>query len=371
VARRYDVPRGRRVREHADDARASPGGLSERAIRHPLGCLVGEHPLKGLGGGPGPLPRTVVATEWFFPSGDYDESLRAVAVCGACPVRAERLGKALRNGENFAVWGGTTAQERPGFCGERRARRWLSSLDLLATRSRSRGGCRTSFVVTAVDRASAVLLRLGVAGVAVDPGPAAGPPDAQGGGHLLAAGGVTGGLRLATPPGRPGSRMWAHTVAALLAVANDVSEPLRLIPDGIFYWDLPESEVRRPGPEGSTSWHVHRAWSLLMGAPFVNIAVCHKTLHHKRPDVFPLLDRRTVKQLPKGSAWPAIHRDLNEAPAEFADLERRFATLAAANGGVALTRLRIHDVLLWCDASSVTDAARKAGRRWLEAHPSD
>jgi WhiB family redox-sensing transcriptional regulator len=38
--------------------------------------------------------------------------LRAKAVCGPCPVRAECLDHAVRSGERHGVWGGLTSDER-------------------------------------------------------------------------------------------------------------------------------------------------------------------------------------------------------------------------------------------------------------------
>ncbi|MFP5577158.1 MAG: WhiB family transcriptional regulator [Acidimicrobiia bacterium] len=47
----------------------------------------------------------------FFP--DRGESLEpAKRICGECVVRDECLEHALRNGERFGVWGGTSERER-------------------------------------------------------------------------------------------------------------------------------------------------------------------------------------------------------------------------------------------------------------------
>jgi WhiB family transcriptional regulator, redox-sensing transcriptional regulator len=54
--------------------------------------------------------------ELFFPiaSGGpaAGQVARAKAVCGGCPVRGECLEFALETGQDFGVWGGTTADER-------------------------------------------------------------------------------------------------------------------------------------------------------------------------------------------------------------------------------------------------------------------
>lgn len=57
--------------------------------------------------------------ELFYPPLDPETSAQreireaaAKAVCEPCPVRADCLSWALRNGERHGVWGGTTARER-------------------------------------------------------------------------------------------------------------------------------------------------------------------------------------------------------------------------------------------------------------------
>lgn len=47
----------------------------------------------------------------FFP--EKGESSRAAKkICARCPVRIECLNYALRNGERYGVWGGTSERER-------------------------------------------------------------------------------------------------------------------------------------------------------------------------------------------------------------------------------------------------------------------
>jgi WhiB family redox-sensing transcriptional regulator len=47
----------------------------------------------------------------FFPIND-DDSVEALNVCRACPVREECLAWALETRERFGVWGGTTERQR-------------------------------------------------------------------------------------------------------------------------------------------------------------------------------------------------------------------------------------------------------------------
>ena len=54
--------------------------------------------------------------ELFFPISDSGKSLEQVAeakaICAGCPVRNECLAFALRTGQVYGIWGGTTTHER-------------------------------------------------------------------------------------------------------------------------------------------------------------------------------------------------------------------------------------------------------------------
>jgi WhiB family transcriptional regulator, redox-sensing transcriptional regulator len=56
------------------------------------------------------------APELFF-SEDAQDEAKAKAACGTCPVRAECLAFALRNGIEFGVWGGAAEDERRTIIG--------------------------------------------------------------------------------------------------------------------------------------------------------------------------------------------------------------------------------------------------------------
>ena len=49
--------------------------------------------------------------EVFFPTTEEEASL-ALSYCGVCRVREVCLAWAVRNGERYGVWGGTTEQQR-------------------------------------------------------------------------------------------------------------------------------------------------------------------------------------------------------------------------------------------------------------------
>ena len=55
----------------------------------------------------------------FFPVSE-EEAGPALTYCGICKIREECLAWALKNGERYGVWGGTTEQQR------RRIQSWVA-----------------------------------------------------------------------------------------------------------------------------------------------------------------------------------------------------------------------------------------------------
>jgi hypothetical protein len=76
-------------------------------------------------------------------------------------------------------------------------------------------------------------------------------------------------------------------------------------------------------------------------------------LHHRRPELFPLLVRTTrwalLPHVREGDSGveAVVHRELTANADAFDALEEAVATRL----GTALTRLRLHDILLWLSAS--------------------
>lgn len=170
------------------------------------------------------------------------------------------------------------------------------------------------------------------------------------------------------------ARIDASVVASLLAVEPEVSAALKALARAggdVRFWDLERDDLTgQPPDQGSPARPLWRAWSVLMGAGDVGVAVTHKTLHHKRPDMFPLIDNRTLAAFKK-EPWAEIHDDLRASREEWATLEDRFCAAAATlreasqdddRPGLRLTRLRLHDILLWTCVSGDWDAAGAAGR---------
>lgn len=155
-------------------------------------------------------------------------------------------------------------------------------------------------------------------------------------------------------------------VLGLDAIRHDLNETLAHIPVTTTFWQLQATDFdERPPTPDSPSWWVWRAWALLMGLHGIDRAITHKLLHCKRPWLFPMLDSVTTGHLGGFRAWATIWEDLTRHEQEFAALEDWFATLVAAHDGVRLTRLRIHDILLWGDLSRDRPIMESLGRQFL------
>jgi hypothetical protein len=160
------------------------------------------------------------------------------------------------------------------------------------------------------------------------------------------------------------SQVKGRAILEILAIREELDSVLASIPVTQTFWDLPVGKLgaEPPSPGDVAAWGVWRAWTLLMGLDGVKVAITHKTLHHKRPWLFPMLDSRTREALGGVNAWAAIHKDLTTQQVQFQELEDWFAARAASEHGVPLTRLRIHDILLWGGLNKVRVARmRKLG----------
>jgi hypothetical protein len=187
----------------------------------------------------------------------------------------------------------------------------------------------------------------------VDQGPRLGPVD------LLVPAGLNGRLNV-------------ERLAALKAVKRQVSDALEIqaAQGDLAFWELDRGELealdlraRRSGfaqgsQDPSRLEGLYQAWWLLMSTPHVGVAVTHKLLHHKLPRLAPLLDGVTGRILSRrrvalecSSRWAVILNDLRRQAEQFESLEFFQAALAGPRGTRPLLRLRIHDILLWCEAT--------------------
>jgi hypothetical protein len=138
---------------------------------------------------------------------------------------------------------------------------------------------------------------------------------------------------------------------------DDVWPLLRALLDraaGRAFWQLPDDEfsvLAEPGTVGAA----------LREVPDRHVRAA---LHSRSPALVPLLDGVTRRQLwghlREGDSGPeaVVHRELTANAAAFTALETATATLL----GRPLTRLRLHDVLLWLAGSLRMTHAVAVGR---------
>ncbi|MGY1683847.1 hypothetical protein [Geodermatophilus sp. SYSU D01176] len=186
--------------------------------------------------------------------------------------------------------------------------------------------------------------------------PAAGP---LGDDDVLVAEGLHGRL---DPAG------WAAVRSAL----DEVGPPAERVAaraDGRPFWELPPGELsvlEEPGTVGAGLRAVGRH------GPGWHRQHVSAALHHRRPDLVPLLSRTTRRQLlphvEEGDSGveAVVHRELLGNAEAFGALETAVSVLLAATGGVPLTRLRLHDVLVWLAGSLRLAHAVALGRQTPE-----
>ena len=121
------------------------------------------------------------------------------------------------------------------------------------------------------------------------------------------------------------------------------------------FWALPDDEFCVLDEPGTVGAALREIWARSAAAPGVRPEHVSAALHRRHPALVPHVSPTTRRQL-----WPhqregdsgveaVVHRELRANAAGFAALESTVAGLLAPDGGpaVPLTRLRLHDVLLW------------------------
>lgn len=161
--------------------------------------------------------------------------------------------------------------------------------------------------------------------------------------------------------GRLGRAEWTAMAAALPAVqalADDVVARAA----GRALWELPEDEfsvLAEPGTVGA----LLRSVGGLCDRLEVSRAHVAAALHHRHPGLFPVLHDSTRRPLlphvreGDSGVEAVIHRELRSAADAFAALEA-----AVRADGPELTRLRLHDILLWLSTTLRFAHAVAAGR---------
>lgn len=137
---------------------------------------------------------------------------------------------------------------------------------------------------------------------------------------------------------------WSAVRAALDA-ARPTADALAARAAGRTFWELPDDELSVLGEPGT----VGAALRGLGELPEPQRRHVAAALHHRRPELVPLLHRATwlqsVPHLHEGDSGTAavVHRELRANRAAFTALEETAAELL----GAPLTRLRLHDLLVW------------------------
>lgn len=148
-------------------------------------------------------------------------------------------------------------------------------------------------------------------------------------------------------PGRLDQASWSAMKAVLdevapladAAVARAAGRPFGELPDDEF------SVLAEPGTVGAWLRSIRQHCAELPGVPAQHVTA---TLHARRPSLFPLLSPVTRRQLlphvHEGDCGveAVIHREVRANRSAFGRLADELAAL-----GIALTALRLHDVLLW------------------------
>jgi hypothetical protein len=145
---------------------------------------------------------------------------------------------------------------------------------------------------------------------------------------------------------------------------------------GRSFSELPDDEFSVLAEPGTVGAFLRQIGHLVQATPGVSAPHVSAALHHRRPDLFPLLVRTTRWQLlphvreGDSGVEAVIHRELRANADAFESLRRRLAA-----SGIPLTVLRLHDVLLWLGGSLRLTHAVALGRATDEfrrddgAHP--
>ncbi|MGY1593896.1 DUF6308 family protein [Geodermatophilus sp. SYSU D00708] len=161
---------------------------------------------------------------------------------------------------------------------------------------------------------------------------------------------------------------WAAVRAAMDDVAP-LADAVTQRAAGRAFWELPADELSVLAEPGTVGAALREIGERVAGPSRDHLGAA---LHHRRPELFPLVDATTRRQLlphlEEGDSGveAVVHRELVAGAAAFAVLETTVSELLVATGGVPLTRLRLHDVLVWLAGSLRLTHAVVLGRETPE-----
>jgi hypothetical protein len=151
--------------------------------------------------------------------------------------------------------------------------------------------------------------------------------------------------------GRLAPDAWAALKAALADVRPLADTILERAADRPF-WELDDDQFSVLSEPGTIGAGLREIWQAANAHPQYVAAA----LHHRRPSLFPHLTETTRRWLlphvQEGDSGveAVVHRELRANGAAFSRLVGETARLLE-DGGPPLTRLRLHDVLLWLSSS--------------------
>jgi hypothetical protein len=154
--------------------------------------------------------------------------------------------------------------------------------------------------------------------------------------------------------GRLDSDAWS----AMKAVLDDVrplADAAHARAAGRPFSELPDDEFSVLAEPGTVGAALRRIWLHCSETPGVSAKHVLAAMHHRRPLLFPLLNRTTLWQLlphvreGDSGVQAVIHREIRANRAAFGTLHERTSELL--DGDTPLTVLRLHDILLWLSGS--------------------
>ena len=148
----------------------------------------------------------------------------------------------------------------------------------------------------------------------------------------------------------PNARMTGYHYAQLTGALPAINEALGKIPISASLVAVSRSGLAQPDAGDGVTFAMWEAWSAAYKLDGINVARVNKLLHRVRPSLFPLYDNETAPYLGT-DAWLAVRDDLDANRGVFEELERAVRGSAGFNSKMPMpTALRVHDILLWCEA---------------------
>jgi len=164
---------------------------------------------------------------------------------------------------------------------------------------------------------------------------------------------------------------WAAVRSALDDVAP-LADALIERADERPFWDLPDDELSVLGEPGTVGAALREIWTRCADTRDVRPQFVSAALHHRQPAIVPHIDPTTRRQLlphmveGDSGVEAVVHRELRTNAVAFEALETRIDVLLRRDGSAPLTRLRLHDVLVWLSGSLRLTHALLLGRATVD-----